>query len=434
MENLLLELDNKKENITKANDKDFYYEIKEYVDFLITNRKLKWLIKKLLKRKRLDSKEYEEFSIKLKNKLIEVKNKLEKENIGNKLLKRIFKEFDDHISGKIKSSNPLVENLSDLLYDAISIIENTKSISLQKEKEEIKTLFKEYYPIKEKYKAKERVSEWFALINMLVIKEAIEMDKTKLSAWKIINLGLLKNEIWQVSEGHEKLRKDKKEEYSGYINKLHGFLITELKKKRKIYFKPWWLILLLVAPIFISLIIYNPFVEYNLNQKMIKNLTASELFNQYNFNIGSFNETEVEESLIVNYIEEWTRTTTQYKRYDLYFRDKSQISNPKDFQLRYNVSIANSFPIMVPYRQSKLIYENIDLTKEYSLVMIPQITAIQRGDISQVDARFSYMFYIKKSWKEFILKTIPFFLFWVAGVFVLTKVFEKIFGNKIKEE
>lgn len=434
MENIILELEGKKENVIKSIDKNFYFEIKEYLDFLTSNKRLKWLVKRILKKKRVDSREYEEISIKLKNKLIEIKNILEKENVEDKRLKEIFKEFDDYISGRIKSSNPLVENLSDLLYDSISLVENAKSISLQKEKEDIKSLFKEYYPIQEAYKAKEGVSEWFALMNLLLIKEAVEMDVAKLSTWEILNLGLLKNEIQKVSRGYETLNKSKKDEYINYLNKLHGFLIVELKKKRKIYFRPWWLILLLVAPIFISFILYNPFAEYDINQKLIKNLTATEPFNQYHFNLGSFNETEVEESLIVNYVEEWTRTTTKYKQYDLYFRDKSQISNPKDFQLKYNITIENSLPLVINYGKSKLIYEDIDLAKEYSLTMIPQITAIQRGDVLTVEFQSSYMFYIKKSWKEFILKSIPLFLFWVAGVFALTKVFEEIFGSKTKGE
>jgi len=432
MESLILEFENKKADIENSSNENFYYEIKEYIEFILSKRKLKSIFKRLIKQQKKDSKEYVEVSNGLKKEFIEIKNNLEKSNKGNKPLNKKFHEFVDYLSGKIRSTAPLVECLEDSLNDIVTIIENEKKISLNEEKEKIKNLMKEYYLVKERYESKKRVSVWFSLYNLIWIQESVGKDISKLPLFDRLNYGLLMHEIRQVSDKHKELSKEKKEEYMKYLNKVHRFFITELKKKKKIYFQPWWLILLILTPLVFSFILYNPFVEYEIGQDMIKNLSVEEPLNKYHFQIGSFNESEVKDSLIVSYIEEWTRTTTQYRSYDLYFRDKSQISNPKDFILKYNISIENFFPKEIYYQESKMIYEDINLDKQYSLIMIPQITAIQKEDIMQVEARFSYSFYIKKSWKEFILKSVPLFLFWIAGIFALTKVFEKIFGKKAK--
>ena len=182
----------------------------------------------------------------------------------------------------------------------------------------------------------------------------------------------------------------------------------EIKISKKWLFK---LLIMLLFPIILSLYLFNPFIEYPVGDKLVKVLDYEEPLNKYTIIIGEFNKTDVENSLISTYIEEITNVATGFKKYDLYFGDKSYIEKTDVLFLEYNLTIEGK-NFSVGYEENKRLVPNVDFEKEYLVILLPHLTIVQKEEITESEFRPSNYWFIKKSREEFLIKTILLILFW----------------------
>lgn len=261
MANFFLELENKKINVIESLDKDFFYELKGYVDFLLLQRKFKGVLKLIKLDSHSDSKEYQKISKETEKELITIKSEIQNSlgNINNADLKKALNAFDNYSSGKIITSNSLSESLSDSLYDIIVI---AKQISPDiKFLEDGEDIMRRYYSIKDKYIIRRNISVWNAWDNLIFVKDAIDSNWDKSSFLNQCSYGLFENSVRQISHNREKLSKDKRSEYENYLNKVHNYIADKSKNHSFIYFlnKAWRYIGVIATIIGLVAILFYPF-------------------------------------------------------------------------------------------------------------------------------------------------------------------------------
>ena len=238
------------QDILGSKDKDFYLEIKKYISYIISQRKSKRSIKKIIGSSQEDSRKYRENSRKLKDKLLKIKKEIENKKIQNDSVKKLLEEFDGYISGKIKSSAPLTESLFYNLGDILNQLN-------KKYDEETLDLIKKYWEEKEKFENKREISVWNSYFELSHLKDALETDLSKLNFWEKMNIGLLKNELSKVIRGDEKLEKKKREDYERHLKRIHNFIS---EKRIKINWKfVGWAIMFILALISLGIYLNNVF-------------------------------------------------------------------------------------------------------------------------------------------------------------------------------
>lgn len=433
MEQILLELELLKENVIKSDSKDFYLEIIKYISFLESKKQIIKIIKKLKNQEEKDSRELIDISHRTIKRLKHFKDVIESKNIDNKNLKHNLKEFDKYLNREIRSSAPLTESLYYCLLDIIHHLGQDKIDELGLHLKEIDFEMKDYYQVKTNFENKRRVSEWNYLFELTHLKYCSEKDLKSLELLDAVGVAWMKDEINRVSQGFTNLEKGKREKYTSYLDKLHRYIVKELSNKPKIYFRPWWFVVLILLPFLISFWLYNPFIKYEV--EVIKSTDFSDNLNRYSFTknniLGSINEEDVRKELVSLYVEDITNIPLRYKKYDFYFIDRSEIKSGKnEFMLDYNISI-NGKIFHTQYKKSMRIIKDINLEEQYNLTMAPQVTFILKSDTAEFGpVIFSPKFYIKNSFEEFLYKTLFFMVIWAGISVALAEGLNKVFFKK----
>ncbi len=427
-----LRLERLYESVVSSNGRDFYLELKKYLQYIVSERKLKKSLRKLNNQFKKDFKEYNEYSKTSIKRFIEIKNLLKEKNIGNKQLKNLFDEFEGYLSKRITGSSPLLENLFYLLQDIISIFkQNSKEIPSGVE-EEIIDLMKKYELLKKSFEMRKRVAEWYSLYFLKNI-DLLDEDLSS-SDFNIEKMGkmLVKNEIEKIIQGHENLPLEKREEYQNHLLKIHRYILEELMEEKTIKNPLIWVSFLIVLPLFIFIILYNPFLKYDLTDNLVKQIDFDEGLNKYTLLLENLNESVIDDELIVSAIEDFTRTSLNFQKYNLYFEDSSYVETPKKAILEYNITLDNS-NFSVNYRNKKLIKENVNFNEKYEITLTPHITFITDDDKKEESFIFkpSYQFLIKKSLSESLIKFISFYVIWIALIIIpLNFVISKLLKSK----
>lgn len=434
--NIGLKLERLYQSVISSEDKNFYLELKKYVEYLISERKIKKILKKLNKQFKKDSKDYNDYSKRLIIRFKEIKNFLDEKNTGNKPIKNLFNEFDNYLSKKITSTATIPESLFYLLQDIINLFkQNKKDIPPEIDKEII-DLMKKYTLIKNSFEMKRRVAEWYSLYflkNLDLLDEDLSTN-TNLNI-ESLGKGLIKGKIEKVIQGNNNLPQEERKEYQNHLDKIHRYILEELMEEKTIKNPLIWVSFLFILPVVLFIFLYNPFIRYDLSDNLIKQIGFDENLNKYTLLIDNLNESVIDNKLIVGFIEEFTRTSLNFQKYNLYFKDSSYVEFPKKAILKYNISLNDeNFSIM--YKEKKLIRESINFNEKYEIILIPQITFISDNEKREESFKFkpSYKFFIQKSSLESLIKFVIFYLVWVTLIiiplhFVISKILKSIKPN-----
>ena len=216
-------LDHLYETILTSNDKEFFVELKRYVDQIVSEIKYKILKKRLDKEYEEDLKEYKDSSNKVLNGCKKIKDELEKiSDDNNNVGENLFIKFDDYLNGKIQSSELLADNLIEVLEDLIETFQRSNINIPENFIQTIKEINKDYLDKKNEFERKKSESYWNSLNNLLQLK-LLDTDISKLKLWEKANIGLFKKEIEDVKSGRTKLPNEKREKYISSLKKIHFF-------------------------------------------------------------------------------------------------------------------------------------------------------------------------------------------------------------------
>ncbi len=417
--------------IIDAPDKNFYLELKKYTEFVKNVRKFKKYLKKLEKKSLEDSKEYVKISETLVKQFSDIKDEIKEKNFDDEEIKKLIKELEEFLSGKATSSCPLVESLFYHLQDIIQKVKKYDSESYENLDKKLRDFIKDYYSIKEKFEHKKRVAEWhsFYFINGINI---LDEDLTKLDiSMSSINKKLSKDHLQKIIDGHKDLTKEERGKDTYHLKKFNDYLLGEIGEKKNMKSKLIWIPFIIVLPLLLSIIIYTPFSEYDIEDNLIKTIGFDVGTNTYLLQIGNLNESVIQDELTTNFIESFTRTKLSFERYDLHFYDKSYIDIPSRAILNYNLSINNQ-KFQISYREDKIIKKEIKLNEIYNMTLTPMITFISDSskNIESFEFEPSFGFSLKKSPYEFLLKFVCFYLVWITLViipihFIIINLFKK---------
>lgn len=424
MSNVKSTLERLFESVISSSDKTFYLEINKYLRYLYSKRQLKKIVRKLVKESRKDSKEYCAFCDKLVKRFSEIKELLINKTKGNEGLKDAFKEFDNLLSRKITSSAPLAEGLYYTLQEILSSLKENKNETFPDIEKEILDLFKKYYNIKKTFEHRRDVSEWYALFfieQVNVLNEDLSNCK-----WDITTMGkaILLGGMEKVNRGEEQIKKEYREEYTNHLRKINKYLIDELSEDYTIKNPYLWVPILIILPLFFSFLLYSPFAVYDINNNLIKQVGFNESINKYTLEIEMLNESSIKDELIANSIEEFTRTSLKFNRYELYFKDTSFTDNPDKLIIKYNMTFGDN-QYQVDYHQKTMLADNFQFSIPSEVVLQPIITIITKNNSQINDSstfRLSYQFFVKKSMLEFIIKFIFFYMAWISVVMIVSFV------------
>lgn len=228
MNKVIKKLKNKYKAIEQASSKDFFLEIKNYIDFISTEKKIRKILDKLKERKDSDSLQFRQirdsiikFFVKTKKnlqKLIKKSKKVKK----NEAILNLLKQFDNYIKGKVRSSAPLEEDLYFTLEDIFSILKKNK-IKIDDIYKNFIEKWREFLPTKENYDQVKRTSVWNSFDELCLIK-ILDKDRKKLD---LLGLWFLHN-IKRVVEGYEELSQEERERYMRNLQRIHAYLLEEL--------------------------------------------------------------------------------------------------------------------------------------------------------------------------------------------------------------
>ena len=199
-----------------------------------------------------------------------------------------------------------------------------------------------------------------------------------------------------------------------------------------------WFFTLIIVPLILSLIFYNPFIKYDIDKKVIKiimethQINDQKPYNLYRLTIENLNATEINNYLVASYIEDLTNLAVTYKRYDLYFEDNTEFESPMKIIINESITVENK-TYDIGHKESKKIISNIDFNKTYHFALKPQVTLVMVDDQPSIVEKFkpSWNYYIMKSKQEFFIKYFALLIIWVGIVTAIYFMYEKtIKGNK----
>lgn len=211
------------------------------------------------------------------------------------------------------------------------------------------------------------------------------------------------------------------------------------------------IIIMIIIPLILSIMLFNPSAKYVISDKFVKTDSTKE--NIYNFTVGNLNEEDVKKSLISSYLENVLNVLSPYQRYDLYlseveFGDPATIFTATTDDGSYtingggskkvisNVNLKKTYKINLAILSSANINFNktINLSRNEAIAYLSQDAQIKpllndsRYNKYLIPPEGGYMeyvtditlstgrpeWYVKKSFREFLLKMVLFIILWNA--------------------
>lgn len=243
------------------NDYQFFVYLADYVSFVKENQKTKGVIEKILKQKELDRKNFIRITKDCTEELLDAEEGvvkiIKKECLleQNEKIKNSVEDLKNYKNGSLKIFHPLPEFLHHRLFEigiGLSVLNKKELLGkYNKDNSEKKNkygnfVFSEKYELYLKEKKLindvEEVSFWNGWENLNLVWSAIYNDNLKKQDTDCALLII--NDMLQVKRNAERPSNNKetnfifkKEDYKGYLSRIHLFLLKELSKEDQDFLK-----------------------------------------------------------------------------------------------------------------------------------------------------------------------------------------------------